>query len=303
MPRGGQVGNYFILMGCKHCSFKSYCIKPWIPSITELQNGNKKEGKKIPLPPSRPALQAAPQQDRQQPASPSPTPSQLRPAPGTEEPGTDLGPQASPTSGVKVKGEGFLAPPQPPRGIRWQSFRPGWVQQGSLSPRPPAPAGSAQVGALPRRALGAQGPWTVPTWSLLTPCRHGSGSRIRSRERRGETRQGVGRKISPNRSPARTRASPWGGGSQRRDASRRTPGRLGTQLPRGPPRGVAKLTASGALGGARLRASPASPGSSGRWGRAVRSAATPGGAFVPQSSGVGNKGLRLPLPQVFNLKQ
>lgn len=32
-------------MECEPCSFKSCCIEPWISSITELQNGNKKGGK------------------------------------------------------------------------------------------------------------------------------------------------------------------------------------------------------------------------------------------------------------------
>lgn len=97
-------------MVCKRCSFKSYCIEPWIPSITELQNGNKK--KKIPLPPSQPSLQAVPWAG-QAAVSPSPTPSQLRPAACTGEPASTLALRLRPHPGIKVKGEGFLAPLEP----------------------------------------------------------------------------------------------------------------------------------------------------------------------------------------------
>lgn len=82
--------EFTFLMVCKHCSFKSCCIKPWIPSITELQNGNKKRGKKyLFLPPSQPFRRFP---SRTGSESPSPTPSQLRPAACAGEPGTDLGP-------------------------------------------------------------------------------------------------------------------------------------------------------------------------------------------------------------------
>lgn len=84
----------------------------------------------------------------------------------------------------------------------------------------------------------AQGPWKVPTWSLLTPCGHDSGSRSRSREHRRETGQGVGRKISPKRKPARAHTPARGKAARSSgDASSWTPGRLGTQRPRGPATG------------------------------------------------------------------
>lgn len=41
MQRSAGMELTFV-MDSKHCGFKSCCIKPWIPSITELQNGNKK---------------------------------------------------------------------------------------------------------------------------------------------------------------------------------------------------------------------------------------------------------------------
>lgn len=128
-------------MGCKHCSFKSCCIKLWIPSITELQNGNKKGGKKyLFLPPGRPcngfpAGRAA--------AGPSPMPSQPRRAARPGEPGTDLGPRTAPTSGDQGQGRGRGLPSPAPRplaaqspGIRCQSLRPGGGRRGcrSLSP-------------------------------------------------------------------------------------------------------------------------------------------------------------------------
>lgn len=116
-----------------------------------------------------------------------------------------------PHPGIKVKGEGFLLPPPstPPTvaqspGITCQSFRPGWGQRDSHSPSPFRTC-PARSGLRPARRGQARGRGTVPTWSPLTPCGHGSGSRSRSGEGRGGTRPGVGRKISPKRTPAHTR--------------------------------------------------------------------------------------------------
>lgn len=111
MQIGVQVGNLLFLMVCKHCSFKSYCIKPWIPSITELQNGNKKGGKKN----TSSSLRASPSAGSpagQAAVSPSPTLSRLRPAACTGELGTDLSSQASPTPGDQGQGQGLPCTPQ-----------------------------------------------------------------------------------------------------------------------------------------------------------------------------------------------
>lgn len=202
-----------------------------------------------------------------------------------------------PHPGIKVTGEGFLAPPSAQGSDGKVSGRVG-ASAALAGPPPPAPAWPALVRALPHQAW-AWGPWTVPTWCPLTSCGHGSGSRSQSSKDRGETPQGVGRKISPNRTPAHSRP-PWGGGSQSGDASRRTPGCLGTQQPQGTAavRGEAMLTASGpSWAGPCSPASHARPGpptgSSSRWGHATSSVAAPGGAFVPERGGACNKGLRL----------
>lgn len=120
-----------------------------------------------------------------------------------------------PHPGIKVTGEGFLAPPRAQGSDGKVSGRVG-ASAALAGPRPLAPAWPALVRALPYQAW-AWGPWTVPTWCLLTSCGHGSGSRSQSSKGRGDTRQGVGRKISPKRTPAH-RGPPWGGGSQRGDA-------------------------------------------------------------------------------------
>lgn len=252
--------------------------------------------------------------------SPSPTPSQPRRQACTGEPGTDLGPQVSPTSGDQGQGRGFpFTPPHPPTvaqspGITCQSFRPGWGQRDSHSPSPfrTCPASS---GLRPARRGQARGRGTVPTWSPLTPCGHGSGSRSRSGEGRGGTRPGVGRKISPKRTPAHTRPPSAVGrrlaarGRRPQDtwppAGRSAAGWRG-RCDRGDrPLGAATLTARGPRwAGPASPASPASPApagptlSSGRWGRAARSAAAPGGAFVPERGGACGKGLRPPLPRL-----
>lgn len=180
----------------------------------------------------------------------------------------------------------WLHPPSRPEPRdQMAKFRAGLGPARLSVPRPPVPAWPALARALPPGPW-APGSWTVPTWSLLTPGGHGSaaGAQAGSAEERPRRARGGS---SPERTPARTRARPWGGGSQRGHASRvpdTWPRR--TQWPRGPAAGRGDADSGRpALGGARRPASPAPgqpTGSSGRWGRAGRSAATPGGAFVPE---------------------
>lgn len=199
----------------------------------------KKEKKKKKTSSSLRASPSAGSAAGQAAVSPSPTLSRLRPAACTGEPGTDLSTQASPTPRDQGQGQGLPCTPTPaPRAQRSDGKVSGriWGQHGSRRPSPsrtclarPGP----RPGPHPARA---RDPWPVRTWPLLTPCGHGSRSRSRSRERRGETRQGVERKISAKRTPAQTRP-PWGGGSRPVDASRRTPGCLGTSGQEDPPPG------------------------------------------------------------------
>lgn len=170
-------------------------------------------------------LQAVPQPDRQREPIPHPLPAQTcRRVQVSRAPTLAL--RLRPHPGIKVTGEGFLAPPRAQGSDGKVSGRVG-ASAALAGPRPLAPAWPALVRALPHQAW-AWGPWTVPTWCLLTSCGHDSGSRSQSSKGRGETRQGVGRKISPTRTPAH-RGPPWGGGSQRGDAARRTPGCPGSR--------------------------------------------------------------------------
>lgn len=283
-------------MGCKHCSFKSYCIQPWIPSITSCKMVTKKRRKKIPLPPSRLALQAAAQQDRQQRAHPPGPPSSDLPA-GTHPPRTDLGPQASPTPGGQGQGRGLprcTGPAAQSAGIRWPSFRPGWgrrLPQPRALPHLPGPP-------WPALPLGlAPGRWTAPPWPLLTPRRHGSAARAQA-GRAEERPRGRGGSSPDTHRRAHTRppARPWEGGSRRGHASRELdtwPRR--TQWPRASAAGRGDADSGRpALGGARSGLPSPAPGSS-----AGRSAATPGGAFVPEGRGACSRGLRHPPPPGF----
>lgn len=117
-----------------------------------------------------------------------------------------------PHPGIKVKGEGLLAPLEPsdPMAKFQAGLRPARLLQALALRHLRGPPWFAPCPTRPGRG----GPWTVPTWSLLTSCGHGSGSGSQSLERR-ETRQGVGRKISPKRTPVHRRP-PWGGGSRGR---------------------------------------------------------------------------------------
>ncbi|XP_007469703.1 PREDICTED: basic proline-rich protein-like [Lipotes vexillifer] len=130
--------------------------------------------------------------------------------------------------------------------------------------RPPAPALRhlpGQPWSAPSPPGPARGPGTAPTWSPLTPRGHGSGSRSRSSEGGGVTRQGVGRKISPKRT-RRTRARQRGEAAGRAGtpparhlsaAGRSTAGGRG---PAGRGSADSRLPK---LGGARLPASPPPP--------------------------------------------
>lgn len=153
--------------------------------------------------------------------------------------------------GVKVKGEGFLAPPSRPEPrdqmAKFQAgLGPAGLSQPLALPHLPDPPWSAPCPAGPRahrvREQCPPGPYS-PLADMVQAAGSEAGS---AEEKLGRAWGGKYLQIAHPR--AHTRACPWGGGSQRTDASRRTPGRLGTQPPRGPPRGVAKLTASGRAG-------------------------------------------------------
>lgn len=197
-------------------------------------------------------------------ASPSPTPSQLRPAAGPDRPGTDLGPQASPTPGGQGQGRGLPGcthPAAPSPGIRWQSFGPGWGRRCS------------QPLALPYLP--------GPPWPA--PCPLGPGRRVRGRcppgpyspladmAQQPEPRQGARRRDPAGRGEgAAPNAHPRAHAPARGEAARsvgtppgcRTPGRAGRSGHGDPPRGAATLTAGGqpwAGPGARPPRRPASP--------------------------------------------
>lgn len=222
MQRGVQVGDllFCFLMGCKHCSFKSYRIKPWIPSITELQNGNKKGGKKyLFLPPGRPSRRLPGRTGSSEPiphALPAQTCGWYRPARHRPWPSG-----CAHTRRSRSRAKGFLAPTQPPRAQGSDGKVSGRVGAGAAlsAPRPPAPAWPALVRALPRWALRAgsvDGAHLVPTHPSRPWFRQqepGQGARRRNPAGRGEER-------APERTPARTRARPWEGGSRRGHASR-----------------------------------------------------------------------------------
>lgn len=185
-------------------------------------------------------------------ASPSPTPSQLRPAAGTDQPGTDLGPRAAPTPGGQGQGRraSLHQPSRPEPRDQMAKFRagsgPARLSQPLALPHLPGPPWCAPCPAGPC----APGPWTVPTWSPLTPRGHGSGSRSPGRERGGETPQGVGRKEPRNAHPrahvpARGKAARGVG----TPPGSRTPGRAGTQWPRGPAAGRGQADSRAASAG------------------------------------------------------
>lgn len=194
----------------KPCSFKSYCIKPWICSITELQNGNERGGGKnasssqsaLPQLFSRigsgqPIPHTFPAQRRRQYrwAGHRTLALRLRPHPAT-----------------KVKGDRFLSQPRSP-GSRCQSLRPGW---GQLCSRSPLPLGTCPARPVPDPA---PAPHTV-AWSPLTSGGHGSGSHSEAGGRR-ESRRAWGGEDPETRTRARAYPSPG-----RAHASRRTPARL-----------------------------------------------------------------------------
>lgn len=285
-------------MGCKHCSFKSYCIKPWIPAITKLQNGNKKG--KMPLPPWGQPSRPLPGR------SPSPAPSQRRPAASTEKPGPTLARRLRPRPGVKVKGEGFPAPPQAPRARgSGGKFGAGWASA-ALSPRPsrtcrarpaprPAPRGARVRGGCAGRAHPAP---THPSRTWFRRQEPEQGAHGRDPAGRGEentpethtrahTRPPVGREV------ARGAGTPPAGHLAAR-------GRGGRGDRRG--RGEADTSGPRWAGPASRPPPPAGPRAPGRWGRAGHSAATPGGASVPEDREACDKDLCLPLPRDFNLK-
>lgn len=275
-------------MGCKHCSFKSCCIKPWIPSITELQNGNKKGGKKsLFLPPGRPSRRLPSRTGSSEPiphALPAQTCSWSRPA--RHRPGP-AGFAHTRRSRSRARLPGCTHPAAPSPGIRWQSFGPGWGRRGSLSPSPS------------RTCLARPGPRPVPLGpgrGVRGPCPPGGPySPLADMAQQPGPRQGARRRDPAGRGEGAARnAHPRAHAPARGEAARsvgtppgcRTPGRAGTQWPRGPAAGRGDADSGRpVLGGARLPASPPPgqpPGASGRWGRAGRSAATPGGAFVPE---------------------
>lgn len=260
--------------------------------------------------------------------SPSPTPSQPSRQACTGEPGTDLDPQVSPTSGDQGQGRGI--PSIPPR------------QPSHPEPRDPLPKFQAGLGPVRLPPPLALPHLPGPPWTAPCPAGPGTGSRdgahlvpthplrtwFRQQEpkRRGQRRNPAGRgeeNISETHTSAHAPAvrrgeatgsagTPPAGHLAARWAQRCR--QAGTLRPRGPAAGRGNADSPRpALGGARLsglprlpasRASPASPApagptlSSGRWGRAARSAAAPGGAFVPERGGACGKGLRPPLPRL-----
>lgn len=201
--------------------------------------------------------------------------------------------------GFKVKGEGFLPPYQAAQnpGIRCQSFRPDWARA-ALSPWPSRTCPARPGRHHPRPDAGSgDGAHLVPThllWTWLT-------QQEPQLEGGGDTRQGVGRKSPPKRTPAprARRGEPAGArGRLPQDtwASARPAG--GTQDCWGPAAGRGSADSPRpALGGARLPRAAGPTGSRGRRGRAAGFAAAPGRAFVPGRGGACSEGLRLPLPQ------
>lgn len=315
-------GNLLLLMGCKHCSFKSYCIKPWIPSITKLQNGNKEEkntSSSLLDSPSggSPAGQAT--------GSPSPTPSQRSREACTGEPGTDLGPQASPTSGDQGQGRELPSTlpsrpePRDPLPKFQAGLGPARLPQPLALPHLPGPPWSAPCPARPGARSG-DGAHLVPThpsrtWFRLQEPKQGGQRRNpagREEENIPETHTSAHAPAARRGEAAGSAGTPPAGHLAARWAQRG--GQAGTLRPRGPAAGRGNADSQRpALGGARLsglprlpssqasHASPAPTGptlSSGHWGRAAGSAAAPGGAFVPERGGVCSKGLRLPLPRL-----
>lgn len=221
---------------------------------------------------------------------------------------TDLGPQALPTSGGQGQGQGLpctSAGAQSP-GIRCQSFRPGWGWRGSRS-------------LLPSR--------TCPARPGLCPAPLGPGHRVRGRcppglyspladmvqaagAEAGSTQEKPGRAWGgkyPRNAHPRAQAPARGKAARRSgDASRWTPGRLGTQRPRGPAAGRGNTDSKRPeQGGARLPASPASlarppgPGAAGDTQSAVLRRQA---GLLSLELGVEcSKGVRLLLPGLLNL--
>lgn len=298
MQRGVQVGNLLFLMGCEHCSFKCYCIKPWIPSIIELQNGNKKGGKKIPLPPSWPALQAAPQQDGRRRAHPPRLPSPNVPL-GQVSPAPTLALRLRPHPGNKVKGEGFLPPasrpePRDPMPKFQARLGPARLSQPLALQHLPGPRGSAPCPTGPGEGS-ADGAHLVPTHPLRTwfrrqePKQGGQRRNPAGREEENipETqaahtrRPAVGRRLAaPGRlpqdtwPPARCSAAGRRGRSGQRDGRRARPRwQPAARAGRGPPPASRLLAAHRVQG---------------------RATAAPGGAFVPSEVGRAGRGCVFP---------
>lgn len=212
--------------------------------VTRKEEKKKKEKKKkdLFLAPGQPFSRSAGSAAGQAAVSPSPTLSRLRPAACTGEPGTDLSTQASPTPKDQGQGQGLPCTPTPaPRAQRSDGKVSGriWGQHGSRRPSPsrtclarpgphPAPRGAAPC-------LGAgsvAGPHLAPTHPLRTwfaqqepkprAQRRNTAGRGEENIRETHTRANapaVGRRLAPV------------------DASRRTPGCLGTSGQGDPPPG------------------------------------------------------------------
>lgn len=207
--------------------------------------------------------------------SPSPTPSQPRRQACTGEPGTDLGPQVSPTSGDQGQGRGFPFTPPPPPHRRPEprdhlpkfqaGLGPARLPQPLALPHLPGQLWSAPCPAGPGTGS-RNGAHLVPTHPLRTWFRQ------QEPKRRGQRRNPAGRgeeNISETHPSAHAPAvrrgeaagsagTPPAGHLAARWAQR---GRLaGTLRPRGPATGRGNADSPRpALGGARLSGLPRLP--------------------------------------------
>lgn len=254
----------------KPCSFKSYCIKPWISSITELQNGNKKGGKNCLFFPVSPST--ALQQDWQWPAHPPHLPSPEAP-PVQVGWAPDLGPQASPTSGDQGQGRPLPFPALGAPGTAAKVSGRAGASSALETPCPQAPAQRALF-QTPRRLRTPS--HLVPThlgWTWLRQPQEAGG--------RGETRRAWGGEDPKTCTRARASSQPRASARLPQDtcsarwlgATRRAAADL---------QGAALLTAKAGWAGPVPPPGARGPGplgSRGCWGLTARLATAPGGAL------------------------
>lgn len=203
-------------MGCKHCSFKSYCIQPWIPSITSCKMVTKKKEEKN----TSPSVQAGPPGGcpaGPAAASPSPRPSQLRPAGGyTPAPHRPRPSGFAHTrrSRSRARASSLHRPSRPERRDQMAKFQAGPGPAAPAAPRPPAPAWPALARPAPGPGAGSvDGAPLAPTHPSRTWFSGPSPGRARGGETpragREQPRHAPPRAHAPARPPVGRRLAAW----------------------------------------------------------------------------------------------